>query len=145
MRSEPCRKVIPPGARRGRVAVPSSKSIAHRELIAAMLSGVDEPVIRGESRDTEATRRCLKTMMSGGTEWLHAYPPHNGSGEVALGGVEGHLGPCKAAEPAVGIAHGQSGQGAGSIGMVGASVAHRFPGNEGVGVGHSGLQPHNRL
>lgn len=69
MRSEPCRKVIPPGARRGRVAVPSSKSIAHRELIAAMLSGVDEPVIRGESRDTEATRRCLKTMMSGGTEW----------------------------------------------------------------------------
>lgn len=63
------RRTILPGARRGRVAVPSSKSIAHRELIAAALSGVAEPVIRGESRDTEATRRCLKAMMSGGTEW----------------------------------------------------------------------------
>lgn len=62
-------KVIPPGPRSGRVTVPSSKSIAHRELIAAALSGVAEPVIRGESRDTEATRRCLKEMMSGGTEW----------------------------------------------------------------------------
>ena len=62
-------KVILPGPRSGRVTVPSSKSIAHRELIAAALSGVAEPVIRGESRDTEATRRCLKAMMSGETEW----------------------------------------------------------------------------
>lgn len=69
MQSETCRKTILPGARRGRVTVPSSKSIAHRELIAAILSGVEEPVICGESRDTEATRRCLKAMMSGGTEW----------------------------------------------------------------------------
>jgi 3-phosphoshikimate 1-carboxyvinyltransferase len=49
--------------------VPSSKSIAHRELIAAILSGVAEPVIRGESKDTEATRRCLREMMSGEQEW----------------------------------------------------------------------------
>ena len=63
------RRTILPGARRGRVTVPSSKSIAHRELIAAALSGVGEPVIRGESRDTEATRRCLKAMMSGEAEW----------------------------------------------------------------------------
>ena len=69
MHSETCRKTIPPGARRGRVTVPSSKSIAHRELIAALLSGVEEPVICGESRDTEATRRCLKAMMSGESEW----------------------------------------------------------------------------
>ena len=69
MRSEPCRKVIPPGARRGRVAVPSSKSIAHREIIAAALSGVEGPAVRGESRDTLATRACLKAMMSGETEW----------------------------------------------------------------------------
>ena len=69
MQSEACRKTILPGMRRGRVTVPSSKSIAHRELIAAILSGVEEPVIRGESRDTEATRRCLKAMMSGETEW----------------------------------------------------------------------------
>ena len=62
-------RTILPGPRRGRVTVPSSKSIAHRELIAAMLSGVAEPVIRGESRDTEATRRCLKAMMAGETEW----------------------------------------------------------------------------
>ena len=69
MPSEAFRKVIPPGARRGRVAVPSSKSIAHRELIAAMLSGAAEPVIRGESRDIEATRKCLMAMMSGESEW----------------------------------------------------------------------------
>ncbi len=62
-------RTILPGARHGRVTVPSSKSIAHRELIAAALSGVAEPKIRGESRDTEATRNCLKAMMSGESEW----------------------------------------------------------------------------
>lgn len=70
MHCETYRKTILPGERRGRVTVPSSKSIAHRELIAALLSGVEEPVIHGESRDTEATRRCLKAMMSGEGEWL---------------------------------------------------------------------------
>ena len=69
MRSEHKSRAILPGARRGRVLVPSSKSIAHRELVAAILSGVAEPVIRGESKDTEATRRCLKAMMSGEQEW----------------------------------------------------------------------------
>ena len=69
MQSEEKMKTILPGARRGRITVPSSKSIAHRELIAAILSGVAEPVIRGESKDTEATRRCLKAMMSGEQEW----------------------------------------------------------------------------
>ena len=49
--------------------VPSSKSIAHRELIAAALSGVEPPVIRGESKDTLATRNCLKAMMSGDSVW----------------------------------------------------------------------------
>ena len=69
MPSDGKRRIILPGARHGRVTVPSSKSIAHRELIAAALSGVAEPVIRGESRDTEATRKCLKAMMSGGRKW----------------------------------------------------------------------------
>lgn len=62
-------KVIEPGRRRGRVTVPSSKSIAHRELIAAALSGVEPPVIRGESNDTRATRACLKAMMAGDPVW----------------------------------------------------------------------------
>ena len=62
-------KVIPPGRRCGTVTVPSSKSIAHRELIAAALSGVEPPVIRGESKDTLATRNCLKAMMSGESVW----------------------------------------------------------------------------
>ena len=62
-------KVIPPGRRCGAVTVPSSKSIAHRELIAAALSGVEPPVIRGESKDTLATRNCLKAMMSGESVW----------------------------------------------------------------------------
>ena len=62
-------KVIEPGRRTGTVLVPSSKSIAHRELIAAALSGVEPPVIRGESKDTLATRNCLKAMMSGDPVW----------------------------------------------------------------------------
>ena len=62
-------KVIQPGRRRGTVTVPSSKSIAHRELIAAALSGAEPPVIRGESKDTLATRNCLKAMMSGESVW----------------------------------------------------------------------------
>ena len=62
-------RTILPGKRRGRVSVPSSKSLAHRELIAAALSGVEEPIIRGESRDIEATRSCLKAMMAGESEW----------------------------------------------------------------------------
>lgn len=62
-------KVIAPGLRRGRVVMPSSKSIAHRELIAAALSGTEAPVIRGESNDTRATRACLKAMMAGEFLW----------------------------------------------------------------------------
>ena len=49
--------------------VPSSKSIAHRELIAAALSDAEPPVICGESKDTLATRNCLKAMMSGDPVW----------------------------------------------------------------------------
>ena len=62
-------KVINPGMRRGAVTVPSSKSIAHRELIAAALSGAEPPVIRGESKDTLATRACLRAMMAGESAW----------------------------------------------------------------------------
>ena len=62
-------KIIQPGARRGTVTVPSSKSIAHRELIASALSGVEPPRIRGESKDTRATRDCLAAMMSGDPVW----------------------------------------------------------------------------
>ena len=62
-------KVIQPGRRHGTVVVPSSKSIAHRELIAAALSGAEPPLIRGESKDTLATRNCLKAMMSGARVW----------------------------------------------------------------------------
>jgi 3-phosphoshikimate 1-carboxyvinyltransferase len=49
--------------------VPSSKSVAHREIIAARLSAVEGPVVRGESNDTLATRRCLDAMMSGESVW----------------------------------------------------------------------------
>ena len=62
-------RIIKPGRRYGAVTVPSSKSIAHRELIAAALSGAEPPVIRGESNDTRATRACLKAMMSGESAW----------------------------------------------------------------------------
>ena len=62
-------KLIEPGPRHGAVTIPSSKSIAHRALIASALSGVEPPVIRGESNDTRATRNCLKAMMSGDPIW----------------------------------------------------------------------------
>ena len=62
-------RAIAPGPRRGAVTVPSSKSIAHRELIAAALSGVEPPLIRGESNDTRATRACLRAMMAGEAVW----------------------------------------------------------------------------
>lgn len=62
-------RTIQPGRRTGSVTIPSSKSIAHRALIAAALSDVDEPVIRGESKDTQATRACLKAMRSGDPVW----------------------------------------------------------------------------
>ena len=62
-------KVIQPGRRCGTMTVPSSKSIAHRELIAAALSDAEPPIIRGESKDTLATRNCLKAMMSGESVW----------------------------------------------------------------------------
>ena len=62
-------RTIQPGARRGCVLIPSSKSIAHRALIAAALSGAEPPVIRGESKDTLATRACLKAMMTGDPAW----------------------------------------------------------------------------
>lgn len=62
-------KVLVPGRRTGEVEIPSSKSIAHRELIAAALSGSEPPVVRGESNDTLATRNCLRAMMSGEGVW----------------------------------------------------------------------------
>ena len=63
------RITIEPGRRYGKVNIPSSKSIAHRAIIAAALSGTESPVVRGESRDTAATRNCLRAMMSGNPVW----------------------------------------------------------------------------
>lgn len=60
---------IEPGRRSGRIEIPSSKSIAHRAIIAAALSGVEPPVVRGESRDTAATRNCLRAMTAGEAVW----------------------------------------------------------------------------
>ena len=62
-------KTILPGRRTGSVTVPSSKSIAHREIIAAALSGTEPPAVRGESKDTLATRNCLRAMMAGEGVW----------------------------------------------------------------------------
>ena len=62
-------KIILPGRRRGCITVPSSKSIAHREIIAAALSAVEGPIVRGESNDTLATRACLRAMMAGENVW----------------------------------------------------------------------------
>lgn len=63
--------VIQPGKRFGIVTVPSSKSIAHREIIASLLSGFDirDNQIRGWSDDLRATRTCLKRILNGKKEW----------------------------------------------------------------------------
>ena len=85
-------RTILPGRRHGAVTIPSSKSIAHRALIAAALSGVEPPVIRGESKDTRATRACLEAMMAGDPVW-----PCGESGTTlrlleAIAGVKGWRG-----------------------------------------------------
>lgn len=65
------RLVIAPGRRYGHVTIPSSKSIAHREIIVSLLSGFDvrDEQIRGWSDDLKATRVCLKRMLNGKHEW----------------------------------------------------------------------------
>ena len=56
-------KLINPGKREGTVLAPSSKSMAHRHLICAALSG-RKTVIRceGVSKDIKATALCLSAM-----------------------------------------------------------------------------------
>ena len=56
-------RLVPPGARRGSVTVPASKSQAHRLLICAAL-GTEETRIRcdGISDDIAATVRCLNAI-----------------------------------------------------------------------------------
>ena len=88
-------RTIFPGRRQGTVTVPSSKSIAHRALIAAALSGVEPPVIHGESKDTLATKKCLAAMMAGERVW-----PCGESGTTlrlleAIAGVKGWRGEFK--------------------------------------------------
>lgn len=62
-------RIILPGKRRGTIRVPSSKSVAHREIIAAFLSGVPQPKIYGPSKDTIATYACLEAMRLGESVW----------------------------------------------------------------------------
>ena len=66
-------KLIEPGARRGEVRAPASKSQAHRYLICAALT--EHPVRvenAGESQDIRATRDCLSALLDsdGGTRSL---------------------------------------------------------------------------
>ena len=66
-------RLIEPGARRGEIRVPASKSQAHRYLICAALT--ERPVRvenAGESQDIRATRACLSALLDtdGGTRRL---------------------------------------------------------------------------
>ena len=66
-------RLIEPGARRGEIRVPASKSQAHRYLICAALT--EHPVRvenAGESQDIRATRACLSALFNtdGGTRRL---------------------------------------------------------------------------
>jgi 3-phosphoshikimate 1-carboxyvinyltransferase len=57
---------VMPGSRSGRAYVPSSKSVAHRMLICAALSGSrTEIAIREKSKDIDATVSCLKALGAG--------------------------------------------------------------------------------
>lgn len=56
-------QIIQPGMRAGTIRVPSSKSAAHRLLIAAALSeGSSEVFCEGVSKDIEATAQCLQAL-----------------------------------------------------------------------------------
>lgn len=66
-------RIIEPGARRGEVRAPASKSQAHRYLICAALT--EHPVRvenAGDSQDIRATRACLSALLDsdGGTRRL---------------------------------------------------------------------------
>ena len=56
--------ILGPGARRGRVVAPPSKSHAHRLLIAAFLAGCRDVLeaADGDSADIAATKRCLAAL-----------------------------------------------------------------------------------
>ncbi|MBP5632943.1 MAG: 3-phosphoshikimate 1-carboxyvinyltransferase [Clostridia bacterium] len=57
---------VMPGSRSGMAYVPSSKSVAHRMLICAALSGSrTEITIREKSKDIDATVSCLKALGAG--------------------------------------------------------------------------------
>ena len=59
--------MIEPGLLAGAVTPPSSKSQAHRLLIARALAGenLDDPAHRADSQDIRATRDCLKSLREG--------------------------------------------------------------------------------
>lgn len=56
-------ETVRPGFRRGCIAVPPSKSVAHRMLISAALSGHESEIRCGEiSKDIRATINCLSAL-----------------------------------------------------------------------------------
>lgn len=56
-------ETVRPGFRRGCIAVPPSKSVAHRKLISAALSGHESRIRCGEiSKDIRATINCLSAL-----------------------------------------------------------------------------------
>ncbi|MGN0867036.1 MAG: 3-phosphoshikimate 1-carboxyvinyltransferase [Oligosphaeraceae bacterium] len=64
--------VLSPRSWRGRVAVPSSKSVAHRQLLCAALAGMPLDAVRLQgpaSEDLTATRNALETLRSPRGEW----------------------------------------------------------------------------
>lgn len=63
---------IIPSRLRGTVTPPSSKSVAHRALIAAALSGGFSIISNlGDSKDIQATRRCLSNLST----WIEDLSP----------------------------------------------------------------------
>ena len=63
---------IIPSRLRGTVTPPSSKSVAHRALIAAALSGGFSTISNlGDSKDIQATRRCLSNLST----WIEDLSP----------------------------------------------------------------------
>lgn len=63
---------IIPSKLRGTVTPPSSKSVAHRALIAAALSGGFSTISNlGDSKDIQATRRCLSNLST----WIEDLTP----------------------------------------------------------------------
>lgn len=84
---------VPCGSRTGSIRIPSSKSMAHRMLIASALSGnMNQIKIDGMSNDIKATINCLDSLLLSKDDVIHLYCQESGTTLRLLLPIVGALG-----------------------------------------------------